>query len=115
MTLGKKHRPTLATASLPSTEVYGSIATNLRPSAVLAALNTGLDPDSVGAFGETALHWSAILNHTELTRQLLRHKANPDVRDALGRTALDLARRHGSKAVEIILQEHMRTSQCKGR
>ena len=51
------------------------------------------DPDD----GQTALHWSAMLNNTDAIRLLLGKGASTTIKDKKGRTPIDVAREEKSQ------------------
>lgn len=53
--------------------------------------------------GYTMLHWAASKGETELAEHLLTLKADPDMRDKFGRTALDCAREAGHAKAATLL------------
>lgn len=68
---------------------------------VQEALAAGLDPNQLDEYGNTALHWAAAANGTELIELLVRCGAQLEVRSALsGATPLVLAVDH--EAVEAV-------------
>ncbi|MCJ2024817.1 ankyrin repeat domain-containing protein [Methylobacterium sp. J-067] len=54
--------------------------------------------DGVGDGTRTALMTAAMFDRTEMVDLLLAHGANPDLRDASGQSAADMARAMGAKA-----------------
>eukprot|EP01104_Vermistella_antarctica_P007574 TRINITY_DN1859_c0_g3_i1.p2 TRINITY_DN1859_c0_g3~~TRINITY_DN1859_c0_g3_i1.p2 ORF type:complete len:155 (+),score=33.41 TRINITY_DN1859_c0_g3_i1:65-466(+) len=67
-------------------------------------LNEGVDVNSVDTTGCSALHWAAGGGHISAVVFLLRHKANPNITNLNGDTALHKAawRQHG-KVCEILV------------
>lgn len=63
----------------------------------------GADPNAVSPAGTTPLMFAARDNDVPLTRALLRAGANRNAKTPDGRTALDVARKRGSRDVESIL------------
>lgn len=54
----------------------------------------------------TALHMATLLNNAKMCRLLLQHGADPDMKDATGRIALDVARSHNCDDVIVAITEH---------
>ncbi|HMO18686.1 MAG TPA: ankyrin repeat domain-containing protein [Oligoflexia bacterium] len=55
--------------------------------------------------GETALHWAARINCRKVTSMLLRHGANPSIRDHSGKTSFDWARDAGHLDLLAVLEK----------
>ena len=53
----------------------------------------------------TGLHWAAKRNLIEIAKLLLRYNANPNTRDILNRTCLDIARKQGHHALAQVFSE----------
>ena len=75
--------------------------------AVRNTLMAGADPNHTGACGNSSLHYAACFGRPAIGRVLLRHGANPDLRDEDGKTPLDKARERndeGHREVAALLQ-----------
>ena len=70
---------------------------------VQSALSRGADPGSVGPDGRTPLMVAAANGDDLFVQLLLARHARPEVRDAQGRTALDLARLSGHEDAALAL------------
>jgi len=55
-------------------------------------LKYGTDPNIQGEGGHTALHYSTVNKFIKCISLLLRYKANPNIKDKLGKTPTDLAK-----------------------
>lgn len=78
--------------------------TALEPEVEVAAeANTESDIDSIGRWGYTKLIAAAAEGNTDLVRSLLEQRANPDIRDTSGMTALDKALNGGYDEVVVLL------------
>ncbi|WP_347958098.1 ankyrin repeat domain-containing protein [Gordonia aichiensis] len=91
------------TALIPAAE-HGSVTT------VRRLIEAGVDVDHVNTPGWTALQEAVVYGdgsgrYQETVRALLDAGADPDIRDANGRTVQDNARRLGQNAIVEILQE----------
>ncbi|BDI33620.1 hypothetical protein CCAX7_56710 [Capsulimonas corticalis] len=71
-----------------------------RPAAILRKLNA---PDGAPYPGTTPLMQAAATGNAAITRLLLRHHANPNLRDHHQRTALQIAAGHGRQEVVALL------------
>ena len=56
--------------------------------------------------GQTLLHWAASLGNFDLVGRLVSMRANLNMRDLLGRTALDLAAEACNTAAAMLLRAH---------
>lgn len=54
---------------------------------------------------ETPLHWAASRGHTKIVRLLLKHKADPTLKDKWGQTAAEQALNKGHYAVSDLLED----------
>ncbi|OWK08863.1 hypothetical protein Celaphus_00015402, partial [Cervus elaphus hippelaphus] len=71
--------------------------------ALIDAIDTGaFEVNFMDDVGQTLLNWASAFGTQEMT--LLRHGANPDLRDEDGKTPLDKARERGHSEVVAILQ-----------
>ena len=61
-------------------------------------LGHGAQVDGTGGGSRTALMTAAMFDRTEMVALLLAHGADPDLRDAAGQSAADLARQMGAQA-----------------
>jgi uncharacterized protein len=68
-------------------------------------LKAGAGVDAQGPAGWTALMQAAGNGHAEAVSALLAARADPTMRNTVGRTARDLARRAGHDAIERPLPE----------
>jgi ankyrin repeat protein len=71
------------------------VVTDVDPRAVETVetlLNAGADVNATNATGRSALHHAATIRQPALANELLAHGARRDLRDASGKTPLDLAR-----------------------
>jgi hypothetical protein len=73
------------------------------PEIVELLLANGVDVQTRGPYGMTALHWAAQHGYAERTEQLLRHHAQIEATDDFGRTPLLVAH---SLAAEKLLAAH---------
>lgn len=76
--------------------------------AVQRLLNCGIDPNVRDYDQRTPLHVAAAESFFVVCRILLRHGADPWLRDRMGNLPLDEALRNGSKPVIQLLKESMR-------
>ena len=60
-------------------------------------LDRGAQVDGTGGGSRTALMTAAMFDRTEMIDLLLAHGADPDVRDAAGQSAADMARQMGAQ------------------
>ena len=73
---------------------------------VKRVLQTGVDINSKGSYGETALHLSSRAGHLAVVQLLVSKGASVDVRDRLGQTPCMLASERGkSKIVDYLLKK----------
>uniref|UniRef100_A0A3B3V6I1 E3 ubiquitin-protein ligase n=1 Tax=Poecilia latipinna TaxID=48699 RepID=A0A3B3V6I1_9TELE len=75
--------------------------------ALIDAIDTGaFEVNFMDDVGQTLLNWASAFGTQEMmsTETLLRHGANPDLRDEDGKTPLDKARERGHSEVVAILQ-----------
>ena len=71
-----------------------------------ALLVEGVDANALIEGDQPLLHWAAARGHEEAVQMLLRHGANPALRDRFGRTALRLAIDNGHHEVAELLRRH---------
>ena len=65
----------------------------------------GIDVNERDSKGRTLLHWAAGNGHQEAVELLLRCAADPAIKDASGRTALELARRNKYKTIARLIEQ----------
>jgi hypothetical protein len=65
----------------------------------------GIDIDATGPGGRTALIWAAIRGNENVVRLLIKAKANLEIQNNEGNTALELAVKHGHADVAQVLSE----------
>ncbi len=91
----------LAYSSLVSAIFRGNDALNK-----VIVSRTGMDLDSQGATGNTALMFAALWNKLSTVEYLLGAGASVNLTNNKGETALNLARNAGNKAVVTLLRSH---------
>ena len=75
-----------------------------QPAMCLFLLRNGAEIDALDNFGGSPLHAAAACqSKTRVIRLLLRHGANPHVRDSAGLTPLDVAKKYQHKEIENFL------------
>lgn len=85
---------------------FHTAQTYIEPNHWLAA--DGHDVNARGQYGETALHWAAMLGDTEAASNILEcRNVDTGVRDCAGHTALELAKAYGSHAVATLIEKHV--------
>jgi len=70
-------------------------------------LRKGGDPDAVDPGGYTALHIAALNGHADVAAELLTARADVEMRDAFGRTALECARKQGRTEVVDLIEARL--------
>ena len=75
------------------------------PRMLVECLDQGADVDARGPFGETALHWAAMLGRETMAELLLEKGANPSTVDYSGRTPMEFARSCRKHRVGVVLDK----------
>jgi len=89
--------------SLDEYNVFLEAAGNGDAVTVQRLLDRGMDPDTVGPRGWTALRKAAAANRGEVALELLKRGATVDAADYLGQTALMIACSHGHHDMVLLL------------
>lgn len=76
---------------------------------VSAKLDAGIDPNSAGPSGQTALMLAARNGHIDTMRLLLERGANPALRTKTGSTAEDIAKTYKHPECAQLLARHQHT------
>lgn len=86
-----------------------NLAVPRRADVVGRSLSTGPEvppgPESQAGSGDVALHVAALKGYASIARLLLVHGGNPNVKDAYGRTPLELARKESRGNVVKLMEE----------
>lgn len=76
------------------------------PKVLVFLIKKGADPNARDVDRLTPLHWAAWLGRTLSAKLLLKYGARTGLKDAEGRTPLDLARRNGHQPVVKLIEAH---------
>ncbi len=76
------------------------------PKVLVFLIKKGADPNARDVDRLTPLHWAAWLGRTLSARILLKNGARTGLKDAEGRTPLDLARQNGHQPVVKLIEAH---------
>ena len=82
----------------------GNAVYNNQTAVIPVLLQRRPDVNQRGGGGLTALHVSAVLNRTHITRALLEHGASTTIKDDRGQTPIDLARQMNHTEAVLLLQ-----------
>jgi ankyrin repeat protein len=91
-------------AGAASTADLAALIRDGERAAALAAVRDGADVNAPQGDGTTPLHWAVYKVDVDLTRELLKHGANPNVKNALGSTPLAEAAKRPIRAVKLLVR-----------
>lgn len=77
------------------------------PKMATLLLNFGADPDFFNRNRNTSLHYAARMGNTAIIKILVKHGANPFVKNFHGYTPVDYARMYGKNDAAVLLDRYM--------
>lgn len=98
--------------ALVSPLILAAAAGRLDACAVL--LDSGVSANVKGEYGETALHWAALLDNSSLAQLLISRGAHTGARDCKNHTPIDVARAYNHHAMTTCLERSSMTAPVEG-